>query len=1225
MRIKLLSFVLFSTLLRVGAQEESLKMNLNFENTSGTVVTDASSGIKLKIASPAKVITMGKYHVLDLGNGSGYLDLTAESGKLFASCADHTISTYYRVDESASLSGAGYFLWSFSTLAANSASAGKYSAYRLNAQRIASSTGGYSNETGYSVKAASDKGKWIHVAYTQSGTTGKLYIDGVLKSSISGMPRNSTLYSATQPAYCWLGRAPFSGDNYLRNTLIYGFRLYDRALSGAEIAALADQTNDLEYAYIHGTSGDCSALWQSIEAAKALITDADLYLPGAISNLNDMISFAETVANGQFSQTYIDNIQAQLDETTIAAKSTQGVVLPSPGNIESAYDTNRGFIHPGGIHTQTDFDRVKSQLAANNPTVVAAYNILKNSPFAQPSVTSGVTETIVRGGGVGENYATAAQAAAKAYQCALRWKIEENKACAKAAVKILMAWARGHKYFGGDSNYALAAGLQGYQFAQAAELLRDYEGWTAEDFELFKKYMRNVWYEATISWLRTRNGTWDNAKATDPDFGDRPGHCWSNWGLCNDLAVISIGILLDDVFIYNQGMSYFKYDQVGTFEDPRTKTPLLNDGCNEFLGNLVVKVYDDYAPETGAYGQVGQTQESGRDQGHAVMAMGLATDLAHTGYNQGDDLFAYMNHRLAAGLEYIAAYNNSGRNDLPFTQYNYHDIGKAFWGPAKAEQTAIAAGGRGETRPFWGTVIGIYEGVKGVEMPFSKKAYQDMIDNHVEAVYTGGASWGYDHLRFSTLMNTYEGLAPADKRPTELSPKMEYRGEIIPHNELGGLENTYIINNQTCLPRGETVKLMPQLPEGEEDTHDWLWNTGETSRDITVTTDRSFLYRVTYTNKNGIKSRQCFSLAVSDDCIADKLTPSVTYNGETIATDSISVLYGETAVLNVRPDVGWGTYLWTTGETSSSITTCPIVAPREYTVYYTNQGGEISTHTFHISTVPAEPAIIVGDQSHNGFTTIVDAGSQVTLCLNIPAVSTADEIVWQDGSRGPKFVIDDIQATDTYTAEFGLNGKIGIYTFTVYVKDAQISRLIDPGNYTIRHVATDTYLTSHGHNEPATFEAGNALHPAINQVWYIDRKSTAKYDFLSLPDSLKMNLSGIVNNVAFHPFRLHGAQGSDFYAIYTGSATNGYKYWDTDHTGNLQTSAYTQLPGFLFEIVPVISQNVGIQDALCDEEVVRTEYFSPDGIRIPGLQKGTTIVRQYRKDNSVTTKKIYRY
>ncbi len=1219
MKIKLLLILLFSVVIHAGAQEDNLKMRLNFENVSGTSVKDAVSGITTKLTSPAKVAAMGKYNILNLGNGSGYLDLTAEAGKLFAACEDHTISVYYRVNEATSLSGAGFFLWTFSTLSANTSTGGAYSAYRLNAQRIASSPGGYSNEKGYSVDAPSATGKWIHVAYTQSGTTGKLYIEGVLKSTISSMPKNSTLYGSTKPAYCWLGRAPFSGDSYLTNTLVYGFSLYDRALTNTEVTTLSAETSELDYAYIHGTSGNNAALLTAIAGAKTLLADAGSYLPGAVDNLKGLVSFAETVAGGQFSQAYMDNILAQLNTTLTSVKATKGITLPTVSDMETAYDINRGFIHPGGMHTQADFDRVKAQLAAKNPTVTAAYNVLKNSAFAQSTVTTGVTETIVRGGGVGENFATAAQAAAKAYQCALRWKIEDNKACAKAAVNILMAWARGHKYFGGDSNYALAAGLQGYQFAQAAELLRDYDGWSAEDFETYKTYTRNVWYEATIGWLRSRSGTWDNVNNPE-HFGDRPGHAWSNWGLCNDLAVISIGILLDDVFIYNQGMSFFKYDQVGTFEDPRIKNPLINDGCNEFLGNLVVKVYDNYAPETGAYGQVGQTQESGRDQGHAAMAMGLAADLAHMGYNQGDDLFAYMNHRLAAGFEYIAAYNNAKRDDLPFTQYNWHDVGKAFWGPAKEEQKVMGSGGRGETRAYWGTVIGMYEGVKGVEMPFSKIAYQNMVDNNVEAVYTGGASWGFDHLRFSVLMNTYDGLAPADKVPTELTPKMEYQGEVIHHNELGGLKNTYVVNNNTSLPKGKTVKLMPQLPKDEEDTGQWLWDTGETTRDITVTTDFSQMYRVTYTNKNGIKSQQCFALAVTDDCIADNLVASVTYNGKTSSTDMVSVLYGQTVTLNAKPNVGWGTHLWTTGQTTSSITTSPVTASREYTAYYTNQGGKVSACTFHVNVVAAEPYIMVGTSLSSALTTITDAGSQVTLGLNIPITAATDDVTWQDGSHGAAFTLNDIQATDTYTAEFKMNGQTYTYTFTVYVKDAKTSRLIEPGNYMIRHIATDTYLTAHDKNELATFEAGNVDTPSPSQVWFIDRKTTAKYNFTSLADSLILTTTAKMSTFASYPFSLQGAQGSEFYAIYT--STSGNKYWDTDNEGNILTSASTSLTGFQFELIPVEYDPVGINGIPDNEDVAQSEYYTPNGIRLNAPQEGVTIVRQQMENGSVKTIKI---
>ena len=145
---------------------------------------------------------------------------------------------------------------------------------------------------------------------------------------------------------------------------------------------------------------------------------------------------------------------------------------------------DRGFRHPGGLHTHA---------------------------YAQSGVQTYPVETIVRGGGSGENYINAARGATMAYQNALRWKIEDNKACAQTAVRILMAWARTTKQITGNSDQCLAVGLYGYQFAQAAELMRDYEGWAATDFEKFKQWMLDVWYTPAIGFLRVRNATWENA------------------------------------------------------------------------------------------------------------------------------------------------------------------------------------------------------------------------------------------------------------------------------------------------------------------------------------------------------------------------------------------------------------------------------------------------------------------------------------------------------------------------------------------------------------------------------------------------------------------------------------------------------------------------------------------------------------------------------------------
>lgn len=547
-------------------------------------------------------------------------------------------------------------------------------------------------------------------------------------------------------------------------------------------------------------------------------------------------------------------------------------------------NTNRGFIHPGGLHTQADFNRVKQQLANGNAKVVAAYQKLTNAAYSQSSVQTYPVEIVVRGG-TGENYINAARGATMAYQNALRWKIAGTEDNAQAAVRILMAWCNTTQEVTGNSDQCLAIGLYGYQFAQAAELMRDYEGWSREDFLKFKQWMLSVWYPKAINFLRGRNGTWDNAGK----WWQAPGHYWSNWGLCNILCVISIGILCDDVYIYNQGMSFFKYDQVGNYANPHTLytvtnhdyegEAIWNDGLTDFLGNLVVTDVVS-SLETGAYGRLGQMNESGRDTGHSALALGLAVDIAKVGWNQGDDLFAYMDHRLASGIEYVAAQTQSIEN-LPWTPYLYGNNGYYYsdyrsWlmlGPALGAQT----------RPYWGTVIGIYEGVKGVRMPYSEVSYNEM---GIDEGGSGSTSGGYDHLGYSVLMNTYDTqLAPAASVPTELSPRMQYSGlldglipslnmettignvlgKTINHNELGGLINNFATTDSTCVPNGQTIRLMPQLPAGETDTGLWQWNTGETTREITITTNKSFIYRVTYTNSRGVKSQLCFPIATVAD------------------------------------------------------------------------------------------------------------------------------------------------------------------------------------------------------------------------------------------------------------------------------------------------------------------------------------------------------------------------
>ena len=408
--------------LQLNAQDENLIMRFDFNNVSGNNVTDDVSGITAKVKNSASIMEMGEYKVLDLGNNNGYLDMTEDAGKLLAKTGAYTISVYYYVDEKASLSGNGYFLWAFSTLEGCSSSAGNYMAYRLNLQRIASSTGGFTKETGFSVGEASPKGSWMHVAYTQQASTGKLYINGELKSTISNMPSNSTVFK-TPPPYCWIGRPHFGGDNYLKQTLVYDFRLYNKAISQTDVEKLSYKTSDLNEAYRFGSKGNPTALKAAIQSAENILNNPAGYLEDAIAELRGMVEYAKNVAEGNFSQSYMDNTKDLLTSIMTTVKASKGVTLPTVTGLVGAYDENRGFKHPGGLHSQEDFDRIKRQLEEGNKKVTEAYQILKKADFAQPGIKSAPTEYVIRGGS-GENYMNAARGSTMAYQNALRWKKE---------------------------------------------------------------------------------------------------------------------------------------------------------------------------------------------------------------------------------------------------------------------------------------------------------------------------------------------------------------------------------------------------------------------------------------------------------------------------------------------------------------------------------------------------------------------------------------------------------------------------------------------------------------------------------------------------------------------------------------------------------------------------------------------------------------------------------
>jgi hypothetical protein len=380
--------------------------------------------------------------------------------------------------------------------------------------------------------------------------------------------------------------------------------------------------------------------------------------------------------------------------------------------------------HTGGLHKQTDFDRIKSKLAANAEPWVSGWNKLIVNSHAQTTYVANPTVKLIRGGKSAEepeadNYSRAMNDVAAAYQLGLRWKISGDTTYARAAVNILNAWAATCVKLSGDPNVALGAGIYGYQFAIAGELLRDFSGWQAVDFAKYQQWMLNVFYPINYGFLSGH-------------FGCHPEHAWSNWDLCNMASAMAIGILTDNRSIYNYVINYYQRG--------------LGNG-NNF--KTVFYVFP------GADSTMAEMQESGRDQGHCTLSLALLTTICQLAWNQGDDLWGFRNNIVLKASEYVAKYNIA-RLNVPYYPYSWHEGDP--WSGCGVKTTLlpeIGASGRGNVRPMWAMIYNHYAKIKGKSAPYTLLGAQSTQPEGGGGDY-GPNSGGFDQLGFGTLLYTMD-------------------------------------------------------------------------------------------------------------------------------------------------------------------------------------------------------------------------------------------------------------------------------------------------------------------------------------------------------------------------------------------------------------------------------------------------------------------------------------
>lgn len=385
------------------------------------------------------------------------------------------------------------------------------------------------------------------------------------------------------------------------------------------------------------------------------------------------------------------------------------------------------FAHPALLHTADDIARVKANLMEE--PWKSAYSRLEAQ---SGGAAAGAVEVLKRMDKNNwestysdySNFSHAATDARLAYELALRYQLKGSTAAATAAVKILNDWAQtckgmlrlpGYNNNIPDPNEYLIC-IQAYQFANAAELLRGYSGWQAEDFAQFQNWIRQTFADVAILFLE------NHAKGSNPE------HYWLNWDLAALNAMLSVGILCDDQALVDYALAY----------------TTAGEGNGNIAKAVVATHRDPDSRET-----LAQCQESGRDQGHSTLNVTLLGVLCQTAQNIGTDLFTP--YKALEMAEYIGKYNLMTPDDA----FVYDGVPFAEYTNGEDTHTVVSDYARGTVRPSW-ELFHAYAQKKGLADKYTEAwvKYQRLKNAWGEGEGTSTDELGFGTLMFGSDMTT---------------------------------------------------------------------------------------------------------------------------------------------------------------------------------------------------------------------------------------------------------------------------------------------------------------------------------------------------------------------------------------------------------------------------------------------------------------------------------------
>src|SRR5690554_2620201 len=213
-------------------------------------------------------------------------------------------------------------------------------------------------------------------------------------------------------------------------------------------------------------------------------------------------------------------------------------------------------------------------------------------------------------------------------------------------------------------------------------------------------------------------------------------------------------------------------------------------------------------------------------------------------------------------------------------------------------------------------------------------------------------------------------------------------------------------------------------------TIDYLWSTGDTTSEITVSPTATTTYEVLITDSNGCEATDAVTITVNPLPLAD-------------AGSDVAICIGESITLTASGGID---YLWNTGDTTSVITVSPLVTTT-YEVLVTDTNGceNIATVTVTVNPLP-----------------LADAGEDVVICVGESTTLSASggiDYLWDTGEITSVITVSPLVTTTYEVLVTDINGCENTATVTVTVNPLPLA---DAGLDVAICIGESTTLTASG-------------------------------------------------------------------------------------------------------------------------------------------------------------------